>query len=150
MSVSFDTAPAPTLDNPGPPRRMGPRTIFLVVLVVVTGFSLLYLSQTSDLAATSYDVAALQDKKSVWEMRNEQLRLQIDELQSLDRVDQSASTRLNMGPPTHVVYVTAPTQPIVIPTPVPSPTPVAKGISTDTIRDLIQGLRSGEGFRVGQ
>lgn len=124
--------------------------MYVLALLLVTGLSLLYLSQTSDLAATSYDVAALQDEKSVWEMRNEQLRLQISELQSLDRVDHEASTRLGMGPPTHVVYVAAPAQSIAIPTPTATPPRSANGVSAASFRDLIQRISSGIGFGVGR
>lgn len=116
----------------------------------MTGLSLVYLNQTSDLAATSYDVAALQDEKTVWEMRNEQLRLQIAELQSLDRVDQSASTRLGMGPPSHVVYVNAPPQPVMVPTPTEAPAPTSAPISTSSIRELLGRLESVAGFQRGQ
>lgn len=150
MGVSYDTAPKSTSGSPDPPRRLSPRATFIVGLLLVTGLSLVYLNQTSDLAATSYDVAALQDEKTVWEMRNEQLRLQIAELQSLDRVDQSASTRLGMGPPSHVVYVNAPPQPVMVPTPTEAPAPTSAPISTSSIRELLGRLESVAGFQRGQ
>jgi len=94
------------------------RALFVLALLLMALVSLLYLSQTSDVATTGYDIADLQAQQQQLQMQNEQLQLQIAQLESLDRIDQAASTRLHMGPPDHVVYVTAP--PAVIPTPVAS------------------------------
>ncbi len=91
------------------PRTTNWRVLFLVILALVGAVSLLYVRQTSSLAATGYDVAELQNEVSRWRMRNEQLRLRIAQLQSLDRIDQLASSRLGMGPPQRAVYVAAPT-----------------------------------------
>ena len=85
-----------------------PRWVILIVLGLAAPLSFLYLNQTSGLAATSYDVAALQDDKKLWEMRNEQLRLEVSQLESLDRIDRLAASRLGMGPPQHQVYINAP------------------------------------------
>jgi len=92
------------------------RALFIPGLLLVALVSLLYLSQTSDLAGTGYDIADLQSEQQQLQMQNEQLRLQVDQLESLDRVDKEATTRLHMGPPVHVIYVTAP--PMTLPTPV--------------------------------
>lgn len=150
MGVSYDIVPKSPSGSPDPPRRLSPRAAFIVGLILVTGLSLVYLNQTSDLAAASYDVAALQEEKTVWEMRNEQLRLQIAELQSLDRVDQAASTRLGMGPPSHVVYVNAAPLPFVVPTPTAAPAPRSAPLSTSSIRELLGRLESVAGFQLGQ
>lgn len=80
------------------------RAVYLSLLILAGALSLLYLNQTSDLASASYDVTALQNEKRLWEIRNEQLRLRIAELESLDRIDHEASTRLKMGPPRKIVY----------------------------------------------
>jgi hypothetical protein len=83
------------------------------------------VNQTSDLAAAAYDVAELQREKLRWEMRNEQLRLEIARLQSLDRVDQEAAMRLGMGPPRREVYVAV--APSIPPAPSTSESPDAQG-----------------------
>jgi hypothetical protein len=93
--------------------------------------SLLYLSQTSDIATTGYDIADLQTQKQELEMQNEQLRLKVAQLESLDRVDHEASTRLHMGPPQREIYVTA--VPISIPPPVATPSQPSSSASSRTI-----------------
>ena len=132
------------------PPKLGPRRVYLVVLLVAMAVSLLYLSQTSDLAATSYDVAALQNDKSVWEMRNQELRLQIAELQSLDHVDQVASSRLHMGPPSRVVYVKASAQPVVVDAPSPAATPATDRLSSLSLNALVDKIPYLERIRGGR
>jgi len=141
-SRRFD-AVADAVEKSGSSSWPSARIVYLVVLALAMGVSLLYLSQTSDLAATSYDVAALQNEKSVWDMRNQQLRLQIAELESLDHVDQIASSRLHMGPPAKVVYVNAPPQAVSVATPTPSVTPVPGSLSATSLSGLIDRLGFG-------
>jgi len=109
--------------------RIRGRLIFVPMLLVATILSLLYLGQTSDVATTGYDIADLQTQKRVLEMQNEQLRLKIAQLESLDRIDHEAATRLHMGPPLRQVYVTAQPQPI------PSSTPSADPLTTAKASD---------------
>jgi len=109
------------------------RALFLPLILLAALVSLLYLSQTSDVATTGYDIADLQSQKATLEMENEQLRLQIAQLESLDRVDQAATTRLHMGPPRQAVYVTAST--VSIPTPSPTAMPVE-----ETTRSLVGAI----------
>jgi cell division protein FtsL len=104
-------APARTAGN----SQTSVRLVFVAALLLVGLLSWLYVRQTADLASTGYDVAELQDEATQWQMRNDQLRLQVADLSSLDRVDQIASSRLGMGPPDRVVYVVA--TPIALPTP---------------------------------
>lgn len=101
--------------------RAKSRGLFITVLILGAVLSLLYLNQTSDVAATGYDIADLQAQQQMLSMQNEQLRLQIAQLESLDRIDREATTRLHMGPPGHVVYV--PASAAAIPTPLAVPTP---------------------------
>lgn len=103
--------------------RINRRALFLPLLLLAALVSLLYLGQTSDIAATGYAIADLQNQQQTLEMRHEQLEFKIAQLKSLDRVDQEATTRLHMGPPQRVVYVTAPSAPATIPTPTPAPAP---------------------------
>lgn len=78
------------------------------VLALVSLLSLLYLSQTSSVAITGYDVQELAAQKELWQLRNDQLRLQIAEAQSVDRIEREARLRLGMGPPERVVFVRQP------------------------------------------
>lgn len=103
------------------------RIVISAVLLLAAPLSFLYLNQTSSLAAAGYDVAVLENEKKLWQMRNEQLRLQVTQLESLDRIDRLATTKLGMGPPQHPIYVNAPSAPLppppspqVKPTPTPS------------------------------
>lgn len=99
------------------------RKLALALLAIAAAVSLIYLSQTSDVASTSYDIADLQAQVQALEMQNEQLQLQVAQLESLDRVDREASTRLHMGPPEREIYVTA--QAVPLPTPAAAATPTA-------------------------
>jgi cell division protein FtsL len=92
------------------------RWVILCVLVLAAPLSFLYVNQTSSLAATGYDVAVLEGEKKIWQMRNEQLRLEVSQLESLDRIDRLAASKLGMGPPQHQIYVNAPA--LILPTPV--------------------------------
>lgn len=115
--------------------RAATSRVVLVLFLLLGGLlSVLYVRQTDDLATTGYDVAALQGEESQWAMRNEQLRLQIAQLSSLDRVDQVASTRLGMGPPRRVIYVVA--TPVALPTitsPAAASTPRPAGLSLGSL-----------------
>lgn len=91
-------------------------------LLVAALLSLLYLGQTSDVATTGYDIADLQAQKQSLQMENEQLRLKVAQLKSLDRVDREASARLDMGPPERVIHVEA--SPLSLPTPRAVPTTI--------------------------
>lgn len=119
------------------------RLLAIPLLILATVVSLLYLSQTSDVATTGYDIADLEAQKRELQMRNEQLRLQIAQLQSLDRVEHEAATRLQMGPPRHVVYVTAPVGTVPPPTPTAVATPTVPGENPLVgLWQLIDGARS--------
>lgn len=84
------------------------RLVIVLIFVLAAPLSFLYVNQTSSLAAAGYDVTVLDGEEKLWQMRNEQLRLQVATLESLDRVDQVASSKLGMGPPQHQVFVNAP------------------------------------------
>lgn len=143
MAVPFDDSSDVPSAVPAASRRISARLTYVLALLLVTALSLLYLGQTSRLAGTSYDVIALQNEKRLWEMRNEQLRLQIAELESLDRVDRLASSRLGMGPPARVVYVNAPPVAVVVVTPTPTATPAARIGTAEWLRSLVGRVRDG-------
>ena len=86
-------------------RQWRPRLAFGVVLLGIAFLSLMYVRQTGDVAATGYDVANLQTERNDWQRRNDQLQVNVAQLESIDRVGQVASQRLNMGPPHHEIYV---------------------------------------------
>jgi cell division protein FtsL len=117
MRASSNLRPADRTVGPSAiSHGFGRRNLIFVVLALAALTSLLYVNQTGDLASTGYDVADLQNQKQQLEMRNEQLRLQVGQLESLDRIDQLASTQLKMGPPRNEIYVAAPS--VRIPPPV--------------------------------
>jgi cell division protein FtsL len=128
-------ARAPTVDSTPPPgtaravnasqrRATRPRLAFLALLLTAALLSFLYLRLTSDLATSSYDLAQLEQEQQAWQVRNEELRLQVSQLSSLDRVAQLAAARLHMGPPDRTAYVSAPAA-----APVPAFPTVAPGSS---------------------
>ncbi|MCL5958866.1 MAG: hypothetical protein M1358_06025 [Chloroflexi bacterium] len=87
------------------PRSLSLSVVFGSALLLATFMSLLYLNQASTVATTGYDIKKLEEDKARWEMRNEQLRLTLEQLRSLDRVEREASSRLKMGPPTKVLFL---------------------------------------------
>lgn len=78
---------------------------FPIVLVFGALVSLFYLNQASVVATTGYEVRGLEAERQQWQIRNQQLRLRLAELRSLDRVEEEAG-RLGMGPPERRVFVT--------------------------------------------
>ncbi|MCL5264191.1 MAG: hypothetical protein M1343_03185 [Chloroflexi bacterium] len=79
--------------------------IFIVALGVAGLVSLLYLAQTSTVATVGYDIKRLEDQRARWQMKNAQSRVKIAELQSIDRIERDAKSRLNMAPPTKIIFV---------------------------------------------
>ena len=75
------------------------------VLLVVCSIALAYLLQTSGVATTGYDVQRLQAERSEWQLRNEQLRLELAKRRSLPWVEAEAVGRLQMQRPETVTYL---------------------------------------------
>ncbi|MCL4544933.1 MAG: hypothetical protein M1118_10125 [Chloroflexi bacterium] len=69
--------------------------------------SLLYLAQTSAVANTGYSIQQLQVQESNWEMRNEQLSLELDKARALSVIETQAKERLLMVPATDPIYLKA-------------------------------------------
>ncbi len=81
---------------------------WLVAVVLAAGLvALCYLLQTSGVATTGYDIQRLEQEKSEWELRNGQLRLELDKLHSLAWVESQAVGRLGMVRPDKYTYLQA-------------------------------------------
>jgi hypothetical protein len=79
-----------------------PSTLLAASLV-----ALMYLLQTSGVATTGYDIQRLQTERDDWQLRNEQLQLELAKRQSLTWIDSEATGRLGMvqAQPTALTYV---------------------------------------------
>jgi hypothetical protein len=78
---------------------------FAAALALGALVSMLYVNQTSVVATTGYEVRGLETERDQWVIKNEQLRLKLSEMRSLDRVADEAG-KLGMGPPEKRVFVT--------------------------------------------
>ena len=69
--------------------------------------ALMYLLQTSGVASTGYDIQHLQTERDDWELRNEQLRLELAKRRSLTWIESEATARLGMvrPEPTALTYL---------------------------------------------
>lgn len=81
------------------------RAWFPTMLVACCLLALVYLLQTSGIATTGYDVQNLETQRSDWQLRNEQLRLELAKVQSIRWVESQATTRLGMRPPDQVTWI---------------------------------------------
>jgi hypothetical protein len=79
-----------------------PSTLLAASLV-----ALMYLLQASGVAATGYDNQRLQIERDDWQLRNEQLRLELAKRRSLTWIESEATGRLGMvrAEPTALTYV---------------------------------------------
>ncbi len=75
------------------------------ILLAACAVALVYLAETSGIATTGYDIQRLQAERSEWELRNEQLSLELDKLHSLAWVESQATTRLGMQRPARVTHI---------------------------------------------
>jgi cell division protein FtsL len=69
--------------------------------------SLVYLLETSRIATTGYDIQRLQVERDDWELRNEQLQLELAKRRSLTWIEAEATSRLGMmrAEPTALSYL---------------------------------------------
>ena len=86
--------------------------VWLVALTLLFALiSLMYLLQTSAIATSGYDIQRLQAEKADWELKNEQLQLELAKMQSLAWIEARAA-QLGMRRPdaadTVVVRVSLP------------------------------------------
>ena len=77
------------------------------VLVAGCLVALVYLLQTSGVATTGYDIQRLEAERDDWQLRNEQLRLELAKRRSLTWIEAEATTRLGMvrPEPTALTYL---------------------------------------------
>jgi hypothetical protein len=80
------------------------------ILLAACAVALVYLLQTSGVATTGYDIQRLQSERRDWQLRNEQLRLELAKRRSLTWIESEAILRLGMQRPENLTYlrVTAP------------------------------------------
>ena len=69
------------------------------LLLAASLVALVYLLQTSGVASTGYDIQRLQSERADWQLRNEQLRLELAKRRSLTWVEAEATGRLGMQRP---------------------------------------------------
>jgi hypothetical protein len=69
------------------------------LLLAASLVALVYLVQTSGIATTGYDIQRLQAERAEWQLRNEQLRLELAKRRSLTWVEAEATSRLGMQRP---------------------------------------------------
>ncbi len=104
--------PAQPIAIPRRPARVAGRTgvapnlAWIPLVGVLLGIaSLFYLAQTGDVANTGYDIQQLQAEVAEWEMRNEQLSLEMAKARALPRIEAEATKRLLMVPARDPVYL---------------------------------------------
>ena len=87
--------------------RVSARGWLPAILVAGLLVALMYLAQTSGIATTGYDIQHLQTERDDWQLRNEQLQLELTKRQSLTWIESEATGRLGMvrAEPTAVIYV---------------------------------------------
>ena len=77
------------------------------ILLAGCVLALLYLLQTAGVATTGYDIQRLQAERDDWQLRNEQLKLELAKRHSLTWIESEATARLGMvrPEPTALTYV---------------------------------------------
>jgi hypothetical protein len=77
------------------------------ILLAACLVALVYLLQTSGVATTGYDIQRLQAERDDWQLRNEQLELELAKRRSLTWIEAEATGRLGMvrAEPTALTYV---------------------------------------------
>ena len=68
---------------------------------------LVYLLQTSGVASTGYEIQRLQSERDDWQLRNEQLQLELAKRQSLTWIESEATGRLGMVRPEPTALLSA-------------------------------------------
>jgi len=105
--VSSQIIALPRGEPHAPPSLYSPKiAAWLPLASVLAGIvTLFYIAQTSELTNMGYSIQELQNEQSNWELRNEQLALELAKAQSLAAVESDASKRLLMVRPKSTVYL---------------------------------------------
>jgi hypothetical protein len=79
------------------------------ILLAASLVALMYLLQTSGVASTGYEIQRLQNERDDWQLRNEQLQLELAKRRSLTWIEAEATGRLGMvrAEPTALTYLKA-------------------------------------------
>ena len=87
--------------------RLWARGWLPTVLVAALLVALMYLVEASGIATTGYDIQHLQAERDDWQLRNEQLQLELAKRHSLTWIESEATGRLGMvrATPTALTYV---------------------------------------------
>lgn len=87
--------------------RIWARSWLPAILLAGCLVALMYLLQTSGVATTGYDIQRLQAERDDWQLRNEQLQLELAKRHSLTWIESEATGRLGMvrAEPTALTYV---------------------------------------------
>jgi cell division protein FtsL len=85
--------------------ELGPATLVLATIVLVSLTSLLYLTQASRVAATGYDIVSLEEQRLRLERQQQLLQIKAAQLQALHRVEAEAIAKLQMVPAPPPDYV---------------------------------------------
>jgi hypothetical protein len=91
--------------RPAPAGLGRARRLALLLSVLVMVAPPLYLSQTGGALATGYSIQKLQSERRQWQMRNDQLQLELAKARSLAWIESEAVHRLGMQRPTQVTVV---------------------------------------------
>src|SRR5262245_1774335 len=92
--------------------ELGPATLVLATIVLVSLPSLLYLTQASRVAATGYDISAAEEPRASLESKQQLLLIQKARAESLTRIEAEATARLQMVPAPPPDYVRAGAPPV--------------------------------------
>jgi len=70
--------------------------------------SLFYVAQTGDVAVTGYNIQEMQAEVSDWQMKNQQVSLELSRAKALARIETEAKGRMAMVPARDAVFLKAP------------------------------------------
>lgn len=122
-------------------RRGGLWLLLVSLLAAMSG--LIYLVQTGDVAGSGYDLQRLEAQRAEWELKNQQLELELAKLHSLAWVEAEATGRLGMRKPSNTVYLRLDNPPpLDPPRPEPTAVPTPPRPDVDELRRLADGFAS--------
>ena len=84
---------------PRRPRLRRPRLIWVVLVALVLLAPPAHLAQTSGVLATGYTIQRLQTERKAWQVKNQQLELELAKARSLAWIETEAVHRLRMQRP---------------------------------------------------